>query len=124
MSDVSKPRAPSGLGARGRRFWREVTSTYELQVDERELLVECCFMLDDLDALRDAVEADGRTVEGSQGQTRQHPALTELRQTRLALGRLVAQLGLPDPDDEEGRPAVVSPLSARGRHAARARWGA
>jgi phage terminase small subunit len=121
---ATKPRAPSGLGSRGGRFWRTVVDTYELQPDELELLAECCRTLDDLDKLRKAIGRDGTTVAGSKGQTRTHPALAELRQTRLALGRLLGQLGLPDPEDEQGRPGIVSPLSARGRKAARARWGA
>ncbi len=47
-----------------------------------------------------------------------HPARGELRQHRLALGKLLAQLSLPDEDDE----SLPSPLQARGRNAAAKRW--
>ena len=46
-----------------------------------------------------------------------HPAIPELRQGRQALSRLLGELKLPNAD---GRPE--SAASARGRHAANARW--
>jgi hypothetical protein len=124
MTKTTKPSIPAGIGDRGGRFWASVTGVYQLNVDELELLTETCLTLDDLDALRQVIAEEGTTVEGSKGQTRTHPALTEMRQTRIGLGRLLAQLALPDPDDEEGRPSIPSPLSIRGRNAAQARWGA
>jgi len=113
------PTAPSGLGARGRAFWRRGVVGYELSDTERELLAECCRLLDECESLRRAVDADGTTVAGSSGQPRVHPALGELRQHRLALGRLLAQLALPGVDES----ALASPAQARGRRAAAARWG-
>ena len=82
------------------------------------LLEECCRTLDDLDALRKAVDAEGVTVEGSARQPRAHPALVELRQQRVALGRLLSQLALPDDTGE----ALPSLTEARARRAAEARW--
>jgi len=70
------------------------------------------------ESLRAAVDADGTTVAGSTGQPRVHPALGDLRQHRLALGRLLAQLSLPDDVDEH----LLSPVQARGRKAAQSRW--
>ena len=72
----------------------------------------------DLDALTAAIKSDGVTVKGSTGQTRTHPAINEVRQHRLALGRLLGQLALPDLD---GR-AIPKPSSLRAAHAARSRW--
>ena len=120
MSTRSKaPTSPSGLSARGRAFWRHAVAGYDLSDTERELLAECCRLLDECEALRTAVGADGTTVAGSSGQPRVHPALGELRQHRLALGRLLAQLALPGVDES----ALASPVQARGRRAAAARWG-
>ncbi len=110
---------PADLTARGRGFWRSTVATFELSGVEMELLTECCRLLDECESLRTAVERDGTTVEGSTGQTRVHPALGELRQHRLALGRLLAQMALPDADEER----LLSPMQARGRKAARTRWG-
>jgi len=90
-----------------------------LDAPELELLTEICRALDDVEDLHRAVAAEGRTVAGSRGQPRAHPALGELRATRLMLGRLLAQLQLPADDGA----SLPSPVQARGRHAARARWG-
>src|SRR4051794_41845488 len=75
--------------------------------------------MDECEALREAVAADGTTVAGSTGQTRVHPAIGELRQHRLALGKLLSQLALPDEEDN----ALPTPLQARGRAAAGKRGG-
>jgi len=120
MSTPSKaPAVPHRLGARGRAFWRQAVAGYELSDTERELLAECCRLLDECEALRAAVDADGATVPGSSGQPRVHPALGELRQHRLALGKLLAQLALPDVDES----TLPSPVQVRGRRGAAARWG-
>lgn len=113
------PEAPAGLAVRGRRFWTTVTGSYELDVAELELLTEASRAMDDCEALHLVIGAEGRTVAGSRGQPRAHPALAELRATRVVLGRLLAQLELPDVDGE----SLPSPVQARGRRAARERWG-
>ena len=109
---------PADLADRGGRFWDRAVETYELTDTELSLLVEVCRLLDECEALRGAIDEQGTTVLGSSGQTRVHPALGELRQHRLALGRLLSQLALPDEDDE----ALPTPLQARGRQAASKRW--
>jgi len=111
---------PKDLAARGRAFWRRTLDVFELSEVEMELLRECCRLLDECESLRVSVERDGTTVKGSTGQPRVHPALGELRQHRLALGRLLAQLSLPDEDDK----ALATPVQARARKAARTRWAA
>jgi hypothetical protein len=109
---------PRGLQSRGLAFWTTADATYELTDSERELLLEVCRLMDECESLRQAVEQDGTTVAGSNGQPRVHPAVGELRQHRLALGRLLSQLALPDED--EG--SLATPLQARGRAAASRRW--
>jgi hypothetical protein len=111
---------PAGLGPRGAGFWEAVTGSFVLDVAERELLVECARLVDECEELSSVLERDGRSVLGSQGQPRVHPAVGELRASRLALGRLLAQLALPDEDGA----SLSSPLSARGRVGAGSRWGA
>jgi len=112
------PAPPAGLAPRGSAFWATVAGSYVLAVAEVELLTEVCRSLDDVEALHRTVAAEGRTVAGSRGQPRAHPALAELRATRVVLGRLLAQLELPDVDGE----SLPSPVQARGRRAARERW--
>lgn len=117
---ASRPAAPRDLSRRGADFWRQTVKDFELSDVELLLLRECCRLLDECETLREAVTNDGVTVAGSTGQLRVHPALGELRQHRLALGRLLAQMALPDVDEDTLR----SPTQARARKAAQTRWRA
>lgn len=112
------PAPPEGLRASGQRLWQDVTSTYELRVDELALLGQLCHTVDDIDRMREAIDRDGLVVLGSQGQSRPNGMLAELRGSRLLLLRLAAQLGLPDEDE----PAGASPASRKAARAANARW--
>ena len=105
--------APSGLDARGAALWGRVTAQWDLRDDERELLTEVCRIVDTVEGLQAAVDADGPTVGG-----KVHPAIPELRQQRTVLGRLLGQLALPD---EEGA-TLPTPTQARARKAAETRW--
>jgi P27 family predicted phage terminase small subunit len=115
---TTRPKAPTGLGTRGKRVWRRLHDHYAFSPAETELVVEVCRTVDTLEQLAEVVAADGTTSIGSKGQTVAHPALQELRQQRIALGRLLAQL---DVEDVDGR-AVPSPQTLRARTAAAARW--
>ncbi len=112
------PPAPEGLKASGQQLWQDVTSAYALRVDELALLGQMCHTVDDIDAMREALAADGIVVGGSRGQRRPNPMLTELRGSRLLLLRLAAQLGLPDEDE----PAGATPASRKAARAANIRW--
>jgi hypothetical protein len=90
---------PKNLGPRGRAFWRNIVERYELSALEVELAVEAARTLDLVERLH---------TEGG--------PLPELRQQRLALGRLLGQLAVP-PED-----VVDAPTTARARKAANARW--
>jgi len=115
-----KPAPPKDLATRGRAFWRQTLAVFELSEVEMQLLRECCRLLDECESLREAVDREGTTVAGSPGQVRVHPALSELRQHRLALGRLLAQMALPDVGDT----TLKTPTQARASKAAQARWTA
>lgn len=112
------PKAPAGLQARGRRFWRDTLGAYELTDSETALLLETCRTLDNLDALAAAITADGTMLTGSAGQPVMHPALTEARGQRAILHRLIAALALPDDDGA----TVPTGHSIRGKTAAAAKW--
>lgn len=123
MSDRRRtPNAPSGLADAGKRLWRDLHSALDedAEFDEREakLLELACRQADDVAALQDAIDTDGLTIKGSTGQKRLHPAVSELRQARLALSRLLGELELPD-YGEQPRTAA----SNRGQKAANKRWG-
>jgi hypothetical protein len=119
------PTPPSDLAARGRgrRFWKDVVSVWELSASELVLLAETCRGLDELDVLRRAIKREGYTVRGSEGQPRAHPALAELRQGRGELRRLLDALSIPGaPAGTSAGDGVVSLTSRRAQKAARARW--
>lgn len=113
--------APRGLKPRGRALYRSVErglpAGWELDEREREILVLAARQADDLAALEAALKRDGMVVRGSARQPRLNPAVSELRQGRLALGRLLGQLDLPDADEQPQNEA-----SRRARHAATSRW--
>jgi phage terminase small subunit len=125
MPKHEKPsvKPPGGLEASGRALWRAVTAEVpgDWQLDARDLAIleAACRQADDVAALEAAVSRDGVMVEGAAGQRRLNGAVSELRQARLALGRLLGQVDLPD---ERGRPVTES--SRRAQRAANVRWAA
>ena len=120
MAAKTASKASLGLsfGSRGQAFYEAAVAGFELTGSELELLAEVCRLLDEIDLLQSAVGRDGVTAVGSTGQPRVHPGLGEVRQHRLALGRLLSQLALPDVEGE----VLPSQVSARARKAAQQRW--
>lgn len=90
---------PRGLNAAGRRLWDASTDEFELANHELALLEEACRVRDRIVELDAAVKADGLMLPSSQG-ARVHPAVSECRQQRLTLARLLATLGIPGLDDD------------------------
>lgn len=111
-------RRPSNLGPSGRRFWRETTQDYEFSPSELAILGQACRILDTIDRLDAALVDAPATVKGSMGQEREHPLLSEVRQQRLALTRVLAALAIPS-EDEAGN---ADQRSASAREIAMKRW--
>ena len=88
------PAAPPGLGDAGATLWQHVTDAFELAEHELLLLAQIAHTVDAIDALQKRLDAADVLDTSSQG-LRVHPCLPELRQQRLALGRLLRQLGIP-----------------------------
>lgn len=109
---------PAKFGPRGAAFYAAAQRDYELNIDETELLIEACRLLDRCDELHALVAADGLMVEGAAGQPRAHPALGELRGVQLTLSRLLAQVGLPDLRGKQ----LPTPERLRAVRAASVRW--
>lgn len=100
------PRTPTGLQARGKRFWNTVLSDLEMEPHEHQLLAETCRILDRLEGLDAVVREKGlTTLDG-----RIAPAVVELRLQQVTLARVVASLRLPD----EYRAEVLSRGQRRG----------
>lgn len=114
-------KAPEGLGNAGRALWKQIAGSlpdgWELDNRERAVLFAACRQRDDISRLEAAIKKDGAMTTGSSGQPVVNPAVTEARQGRLALGRLLGQLQLPDEDDQP-----MTEAGRRAQKAARVRW--
>lgn len=106
---------PAGLGRAGRALWRDIAAEFELDVRELAVLAAACRQADDVARLEALIEEQGAVVTGSAGQPKLSPAFAEVRQGRLALGRLLGDLALPNDTPTTAR-------SSRARRAAEARW--
>jgi len=89
------------LGASGRRLAAAVLADFTLDEHESTLLREACRTADLVDRLQETIDADPLLTATSQGQ-RIHPAITEIRQQRIALARILAALRMPAGDESQG----------------------
>lgn len=97
-------RMPRGLQAPGQKLWKSTFEQYELSDTEAAVLEEACRARDWIAQLDAVVARDGVMASSSQG-IRVHPALTEVRQQRLLLARLLATLSIPPLEDDDLPPA-------------------
>ena len=120
MTDHTPPTPPEGLAAAGRRLWVSILADLpsEMELEARELVVleAACRQADAVAVLERAVKRDGVMVKGASGQRRLNGAVSEVRQGRIALARLLGDLDLP----AEQAPQTAS--SKRARRAAQTRW--
>ncbi|MFK0178571.1 hypothetical protein ACIQVR_21620 [Streptomyces xanthochromogenes] len=112
------PPAPEGLGDRGLRLWTDTLADLEMDPDELLLLEEACRLADELDEMGVLLANSAMLSKGSRGQPVANPLIREIRGHRLALSRVLRQLGATRPgEDNQER---LTP-SQRGRKAAMAR---
>lgn len=109
---------PRVLEATGRKFWRDVTSVYQLRTDELRTLESACRALDLIAQVTTEWETLGRpfTSTGSMGQLVEHPLLGTMDKAQKAYELYVKRLALPDADANAGS----KPNQQRG--AAQTRW--
>jgi P27 family predicted phage terminase small subunit len=93
---------PSHLNARAKSLWKEISETYDLGPDHKELLLRLSEAVSRLDELRATLDAEGLTVQDRFAQARAHPLVVPEIQTRTQVARLLDQLGL-DPDHPAGQ---------------------
>lgn len=114
---MAPPKAPTGLAAKARRLWTDLTSAYDLRPDELRLLEDACREVDLIERLEAELKGSPLMVRGSQGQQVASPLVQELRQHRSTLRSLLGALKLPEDPAEAGN------RSESARAAAMARWG-
>jgi hypothetical protein len=122
--ETATPRypVPAGLERTGKSLWRRVSRGYILRPDELVLLEMAARTADTIAQLEAEMQGQPLTARGSMGQLREHPLLSEARQQRAALQRLLVSLKLPDLD-EQGQPVTTDAgsRSAAARTMAQAR---
>lgn len=111
----------AALGTAGKRLHKQIIAglgkDWELDEREAEILRLACRQADDLHALEAAIRKHGVLTNGSQGQMVLAPWVTEARQARSAVSRLLGLLALPDSETEPRTAA-----GRRGQKAANKRW--
>jgi hypothetical protein len=119
---VERPKPPEGLQEAGSALWSAIHAAAgdEFELDEREsaVLALAARQLDDLAGLEAELRRTGLWVEGSTGQRRLNPLVSEVRQARLTVNRLLGSIALPDGDVAERRTAS----SLRASRAASSLW--
>lgn len=98
---VEIPAPPAGTRKGGKRLWTSIVAEFELEEHELALLREAVRAVDQLDQLAAIITREG-VIEEATG--RAHPALTEARQLKIALARVLAALRLPSGDEDAARP--------------------
>lgn len=114
------PSPPDGLGGAGAALWEALCAAYEFEPAEVVVLASACRQADDIATLETLLATDGFVVAGSAGQPRLAAAVTEVRQGRLALARLLGELAIPIESAGDLRP--LSAAGRRAQRAANARW--
>ena len=123
MNKNKPKRAPSGMGERALRLWRQVADNYELRADEWRILEDACRETALVDLLQKELRGAPLIMKGSMGQPVSNPLLAEIAAHRRLAASLFKQLGLPDLDsaDIDGSEEPGA-RSAAAREAAKSRW--
>ena len=117
--DKTALKVPVGLKVKGKKLWTDMTAKYEFRLDELAILEDTCREVDLITAMEKEMRTQPLTVKGSMGQLVPHPLVSELRQHRSVVARLLSGLKLPD----DGADTAAGARSAQNRDAANARWG-
>ena len=91
---IKPPQAPSHLTPASKRWWHSVVAEYRLEPHAIRLLTLAAEAWDRCAEARRLVKRDGLVVDGREGGMRPNPAVAIERDSRLAVAKLVAQLGL------------------------------
>jgi P27 family predicted phage terminase small subunit len=92
-SDRRIPAAPSHLGREAKALWRSVLADFDLESHHLALLQAACEALGRTTEAREAIARDGAYVVGRFG-PKAHPALATERDSRMAMTRILRELGL------------------------------
>jgi hypothetical protein len=115
---TQKPKPPPSAGEKLRtQIDAALPDGAEWSERENALLDLAVRQADDIGSLEEVLEKQGPTVKGSMGQSRLNPVFAELRQSRLALSRILHDLKMPD-EGLDGSQAK----DVKAQRAANVRW--
>src|SRR5262245_27134891 len=97
--------APAHLSPTMREWFDHVISTYRLEPHHQHLLLLACENLDEAQAARRVLAAEGMTLPTRDGAKRSHPAAAIARDATLAFCRILRELDL----DHAAPPAAARP---------------
>jgi P27 family predicted phage terminase small subunit len=90
----ASPRPPAHLKAATRKWWGEVTGSYELEPHHLKLLEAACRAWDLMSQGEAALRRDGVFITDRYGTPKSHPAVSVVRDARVSFARLVRELDL------------------------------
>jgi hypothetical protein len=111
--------APQGLQEAGQALWDRLTAEYQFDAREALVVAAAARQADDVARLEQLIAGEGVVTVGSAGQPRLSAAVTEVRQGRIALAKLLGELSIPVDEPAE---RTESAATRRARRAAEARW--
>jgi hypothetical protein len=100
----TRPAPPGHLSKDARKLFDSIVESYGFTSDETDALATLTLALEAWDGAgiaRRRLKRDGRYVEDRFGQLKTHPAVVDHRDCLATWTRLLGQLGIPDPGDEE-----------------------
>jgi phage terminase small subunit len=106
VKDMTKiPKTPSGLGLKGKAFWKKQLSEVPLdEAHELERLRLACLTLDDIEEASKIIQKQGRYPKNRFGEMKENPALKTMRDSRVVFCRIIRELGLDLEDPPDSRP--------------------
>ena len=116
MTGKRTPIPPRHLRADGRRLWKRVTTAYELEDFQLEVLAAACGALDRHVAAREILDSEGLVVHHDKLGPRPHPAISIERDSRTAMLRALRELALDSEVIETAaRPSLIGAGRRYGR---------
>lgn len=107
MADEPKrkiPTAPTGLKVAGKRLWRQIWATYDLNPGEAAILERACRATDSAAVMQAELDTlDSLMAVGSMGQSVMHPFVAEIRQHEALAVQCLAKLKLPDDNSGDNK---------------------
>lgn len=96
---------PDYLKKSGKRFFKEISNTYELEEHHLEILALASQCLDRLDQARSQIKSEGIFLKDRFEKLYLNPAIRLEKENKILFARLIRELNLDiEPPKELGRP--------------------